>query len=245
MRAAVTFDFHNTLVRCDEWFELEVRTLPLRVGQELGLPVDVSLTQTYRDLRAEVIDHGVELDAVAGVVETFNRLGTQLDANTVRPVIDKLMMDLVPRSTLLSGVSESIRTLHDRGVHIGIISSAVHHDFLEWSLTHHGIRQYFAEVVSSARAGFYKSRTELYEVAYEWLGASRERSVHIGDSFRFDHLAGVRAGIATVWLNEPGAPAPSDGPLPRAEVSSMVRVDDVLMSLMAELNSSMEHVNAD
>jgi len=25
---AITFDFHNTLAACPEWFELEVRTLP-------------------------------------------------------------------------------------------------------------------------------------------------------------------------------------------------------------------------
>ena len=39
---AITFDFHNTLIHCDPWFELEVRTLPgafLRwFWQERGAP---------------------------------------------------------------------------------------------------------------------------------------------------------------------------------------------------------------
>ena len=35
MRPAITFDFHNTLIRCDPWFDLEVAGLPGEVSHAL------------------------------------------------------------------------------------------------------------------------------------------------------------------------------------------------------------------
>jgi len=37
MRSAITFDFHNTLIRCDPWFDLEVAGLP---GEGLRVEID-------------------------------------------------------------------------------------------------------------------------------------------------------------------------------------------------------------
>jgi FMN phosphatase YigB (HAD superfamily) len=76
-------------------------------------------------------------------------------------------------------------------------------------------------VISSARAGYYKSRPEIYEYAMGTLGARAERSVHVGDSFRFDHLAGQRAGLATVWLREHDAEAREDGAAPDLELTTL------------------------
>ena len=36
MKKVVLFDFHNTLVCCDAWLDLEIRTLPGDVLRELG-----------------------------------------------------------------------------------------------------------------------------------------------------------------------------------------------------------------
>src|SRR5689334_2147911 len=63
-RQAVTFDFHNTLAACPEWFELEVRRLPSAFLQwrasSTSLPVDPELSAEadvrYRQLRHEIMD---------------------------------------------------------------------------------------------------------------------------------------------------------------------------------------------
>ena len=83
---------------------------------------------------------------------------------------------------------------------MGIVSSAVYHPFLEWTLEAFGIRDAFHVVITSASAGFYKSRAELYVHAAELLGATPQRMVHVGDSFRFDVAGASRAGMGTVWL---------------------------------------------
>jgi FMN phosphatase YigB (HAD superfamily) len=95
---------------------------------------------------------------------------------------------------------ETVRALHDDGIRLGVVSSAVYHPFLEWSLEMFGIASAFTTVVTSASAGFYKSRPEIYRRAAEHLGVSPNRIVHVGDSLRFDVGGASRAGMGTVWL---------------------------------------------
>lgn len=232
MPAAVTFDFHNTLIRCDRWFDLEVRDLPLAVGAELGLDPDPAVVETYRSLRRDVIGHGREVNAVDGVILSWRQQGFRLGRAEVGDVIDRLMADLVAESQLLDGVAETLAVLSDHDVPLGIVSSAVHHDFLEWSLTHHGVREHFATVITSARAGYYKSRPEIYSIAFGLLGADVSRSIHIGDSYRFDHIAGSAVGLRTIWLNESGEPAAVAGPPPNAEVRTMRDAGAAILSLL-------------
>jgi FMN phosphatase YigB (HAD superfamily) len=245
MHQAVTFDFHNTLVRCDAWFDLEVRELPEAVGRALGLDENPLVTNQYREVRAEIIGHGLEMDATQGVIEAWRRVGTDLDPESISPVIDSMMADLVPASTLLEGAHEAVRTVHRAGFPLGVISSAVHHQFIEWALEFHGIRDLFTEVVTSAQVGFYKSRTEIYEIAYARLGVAPDRSVHIGDSYRFDHLTGRKAGLATVWLNAEKRDLPLEGPAPSSQVHNMSQASTVILDLLANLRHPGGNSHAD
>ena len=63
-----------------------------------------------------------------------------------------------------------------------------------------GIAAAFTTVVTSASAGFYKSRPEIYLHAAEQLGVVPQPMVHVGDSLRFDVGGASRAGMGTVWL---------------------------------------------
>ena len=105
--------------------------------------------------------------------------------------------DLAP----VPGALELIRDLTRSGVLLGIVSSAVYHPFLVWSLDAFGISGSFATVVTSASAGYYKSRTEIYAHALEQLRVDPARSVHVGDSWRWDAGTAKLAGMKTVWLN--------------------------------------------
>lgn len=240
MPPAITFDFHNTLIHCDPWFDLEVTELPGEVAQAL---IDAGhaqfdpdhrtqLTAAYRALRSEIIAHGNELDATAGVLETFNRLGYVADKTVVDGVVEALFRPLVAESELVPGVGETVAYLADAGFSLGVVSSAVHHDFVEWSLAHHGIRRYFADVVTSASAGFYKSRPEIYRIACVRLGSAPEHTIHIGDSYRFDHLGGTAAGLRTVWLNHNGAGQPIDGPTPDLELDTLIGAGPRIAALL-------------
>jgi HAD superfamily hydrolase (TIGR01549 family) len=231
MRSAITFDFHNTLIRCDPWFDLEVSGLPAIVAGTLwasgrtswsSVPPAQDITNVYRSLRAEIIAHGNEMDAVSGVMESFRRLGLDADKNAVTEIVDHTFRELVDVSTVMSGVRHTLEHLNGLGIRIGVVSSAVHHDFLEWTLSIHGLRRYFAEIVTSASTGFYKSRPEIYYSACELLGVAPASTIHVGDSFRFDHLGGIAAGLQTVWINDSGSDGHTESPRPSLELTSLV-----------------------
>jgi len=205
---AITFDFHNTLASCPEWFELEVRRLPsafLHWWADQGGPqVDSARCDDadarYRQLRHEIISHGNELTAEACLEHVFGAIELQVAENDVRRGVAYLMREALAGAAPIPGAVATVREIHQAGIPIGIVSSAVYHPFLDWTLESFGIRDAFAVVITSASAGFYKSRAELYLHAAELLGATPERMVHVGDSFRFDVAGASRAGMGTVWL---------------------------------------------
>ena len=209
MRRAITFDFHETLASCDAWFELEVRSLPAAVvrrmpdGTLLGgaIPGEDDITRTYRRLRAEIVGHGIEMDALAGVEETLRRHGLHADRDAVGSIIDDLMREAFDDVQPKPGAIETVGTLSAEGFLLGVVSSAVHHPFLLWTLEAFAILPLFAAVVTSASAGFYKSRPEIYRRALDDLGVDVSSTCHVGDSFRWDHLMAKSLGMRTVLVS--------------------------------------------
>jgi HAD superfamily hydrolase (TIGR01509 family) len=207
---AITFDFHNTLAACPEWFELEVRHLPSsflrwwsdRDGRLLAPALLDEADARYRQLRHEIIDHGNELTAEACLEQVFGTMSLQVSEVDVRRGVAGLMRGALAGATPIPGAVATVREIHRSGVPVGIVSSAVYHPFLEWTLEAFGIRDAIDVVITSASAGFYKSRAELYIHAAELLGASPEHMVHVGDSLRFDVAGANRAGMGTVWLRD-------------------------------------------
>jgi 2-haloacid dehalogenase len=77
---------------------------------------------------------------------------------------------------------------------------------LEAVLGYHGLS--FAAVVTSEDVGAYKPAPQMFRRGLEMLGMRAEEVVDIGDSLTAD-IAGARAaGIATIWVNRRGRPAP-------------------------------------
>ncbi len=204
----VTFDFHNTLATCDEWFQLEIRTLVPALlhwhGSDVAGDLDALETaaiERYRALRLEIIHHGNEQDAVSCAMQVLGDLEIDIDRETVERGIAALMRDALAGSEPVPGVVETVRRLAGQGMRLGIISNAVYHPFLEWSLEKFGLAGAFDVVVTSASAGYYKTRPELYHHTLDLLGSDAERAVHIGDSYRFDVLGARAVGMRTVWFD--------------------------------------------
>ena len=230
---AITFDFHNTLAACPEWFELEVRSLPSsflcwwsdRNGQALASDLLEESDVHYRQLRKEIMDHGNELTAESCLDIVFASMRLDISEDDLRMGVGHLMSEALTGVTPIPGAVETVHEIHLAGVPLGIVSSAVYHPFLEWTLESFGIREAFSAIVTSASAGFYKSRPEIYEHAAVALSASPARMVHVGDSLRFDVGGASRAGMGTVWLreNRDGAEDPAIEPdltLPTLEAAA-------------------------
>jgi HAD superfamily hydrolase (TIGR01509 family) len=205
---AMTFDFHNTLAECPEWFELEVRRLPSSFltwwsasgDQAIEPGTREKADEHYRALRHEIMDHGNELSAEACLNAVFQTLDLNVSKSDIVEGVSELMRSALATTRPIPGAVETIRSLHDDGIRLGVVSSAVYHPFLVWSLEMFGIASAFTTVVTSASAGFYKSRPEIYEHSAAELAVAPDRIVHVGDSLRFDVGGASRAGMGTVWL---------------------------------------------
>jgi FMN phosphatase YigB (HAD superfamily) len=127
---------------------------------------------------------------------------------------------------------DTVRAIRRAGVPVGVVSSAVYHPFLEWTLTAFGIRDQIEAVVTSASAGFYKSRPELYWQAAASLGVAPAHIVHVGDSLRFDVGGASRAGMGTVWLQPNGAPSGGHGFVPDLTVHSLADAAPEILNLL-------------
>ncbi len=234
---AVTFDFHNTIARCDHWFDLEVRDLVpaflIWLNEEPGHPpvqIDfVEAKNQYRKIRLEIMDTGLEKDAETCVDLVVREFGVVLPPELIHTGVQAIMLDTLPGSTPIDGVVESVVAFHEQGVRLGVVSSAAYHPFLEWSLQKFGILDRFTTVVTSASCGYYKSRTEIYEFTLERLKAAPERSVHIGDSERFDVATPAKLGMRTVLLDEDGSQKEKSEA--GAVVSSLHGVEGVVLQL--------------
>ncbi len=238
---AVTFDFHSTLAICDAWFELEIRQLAAaylswQARQTGSGPVDPDLlaaaATTYRQLRLEIIEHGNELSAVDCVARVLERLSHPVDMAAITRGVGELMRDVLAEVTPVPGAVATVRGLHAGGVTLGIISSAVYHPFLEWTLARFQVQDAFLDITTSASAGFYKSRPELYWHAAAALGADPKSTVHVGDSYRFDIEGAHRAGMATVWLNRAGQPAPDSEVAPTLTLDTLDGAHTAILGLL-------------
>jgi FMN phosphatase YigB (HAD superfamily) len=205
---AVTFDFHNTLAACPEWFDLEVRRLPssylawwsARTGRSFSDEAREEADARYRQLRREIIEHGNELTAEACLASIFGDMNIAIANADLEEGVAFLMRATLSGATPIPGAVETVRALQQAGTPIGVISSAVYHPFLEWTLESFGILDAMQTVITSASAGYYKSRPELYLHAAARIGAPPRHIVHVGDSLRFDVGGASRVGMGTVWL---------------------------------------------
>ncbi|HVX30873.1 MAG TPA: HAD family hydrolase [Nitrolancea sp.] len=209
MTAAVTIDFHDTLFLCDDWFMLEVRDLPLKYldwqSAKDGSTIDAALRERvvpeYRALRQAIIESGIEIDAVENIARVCASLEIEASRVDISTAVDELMYETLAGATPRPGVIPFVSALKAAGIPVGIVSNAIHEPFLEWAVEAAGMNGLFDSILTSARAGFYKSRPEIYLQAARELGVPPESVIHIGDSLRFDVAGAAAAGMRTVWLD--------------------------------------------
>jgi HAD superfamily hydrolase (TIGR01549 family) len=200
----LTFDFHNTLANCDPWFDLEIRDLPWAVitflDMEPGNLTREDIEQCYRSLRLGVIESGNEIDAYTSVAMILDQTAIHASPADIRRAIDSLMLEAIHSTEAVPGTAETVQFLHRLGVRLGVVSSAVHHQTLDWIIDRMGLTHCFHQVVTSASSGYYKSTPGIYHAALRDLDGHAATSVHVGDSLRWDVETAQQAGLNAVWL---------------------------------------------
>ena len=232
MTSLVTFDFHNTIAICDEWFFLEIRDLPVKTLEALAPETFLThdrnaIAAHYRELRKAVMASGKEVDAVEGVLRITSALDVDLERADVDATVARLMHDAAEHASPVPGAVEAIREVAARGIRCGVVSSAVYHPFLEWTLERFGVLDAFSFVMTSASSGYYKSDPEIYRAAMRMVGSDVARSIHVGDSEKWDVWSAKQAGMRAVWFQNGNVDTLVDRPVevePDFVVSSMADV---------------------
>ncbi len=232
MTSLVTYDFHNTIANCDEWFFLEIRDLPLRTIEQLAPDAldrhtPDAIVATYRELRKAVMASGKEVDAVEGVLRVATSFDIALERDEVDETVARLMHAAAEHATPIAGAVEGIRELAAQGITIGIVSSAVYHPFLEWTLERFGVAHDLGFIMTSASSGYYKSDPEIYRAAMRQAGSDVAHSIHVGDSEKWDVWSAKEAGMRAVWFRNGNVDTLVDHPIdvqPDHTVTSMAEV---------------------
>jgi HAD superfamily hydrolase (TIGR01662 family) len=115
--------------------------------------------------------------------------------------------------SLYDDVPEVIRTLHARGLTIGLISNTQR--CLTSFQSHFELEGLFAVAVSSAAHGYMKPHPSIFQAALAQAGASVEEAVMVGDSLDHDIEGARRLGMRAVLVSRAGKPAscPPDVPV--------------------------------
>jgi FMN phosphatase YigB (HAD superfamily) len=239
--SAITIDFHNTLIECDAWFEIEVRTLVRDFVEraELAGEFDASgvdldlLDQAYRNLRMEIHQHGNEVSANESVQFILNNHGHVISPRLVDSTVNNMMLEVLETARPVDGALEMLTDLGQQNVKLAVVSSAVHHDFLLWALERFEMLSYFELVSTSASTGFYKSRPGIYLNTLKLLETEPSHALHLGDSLRFDVGGASVAGMKTAWFNRgDGRGVYDDHPIPDVAVTDLSQAAGPLLETL-------------
>lgn len=94
----------------------------------------------------------------------------------------------------------TLQTLRTRGYHMGIISNAADDEDVQTLVDKANLRGYFDFILTSAKAGFRKPRTEIFQQALAHWDARPEQAVMIGDIVSADVVGATNLGMPSVWI---------------------------------------------
>lgn len=103
---------------------------------------------------------------------------------------------------IVDGMPELLADLKGRGVRQAAVSNWP--PSLPHFLAHHGLRQFFDLVISSAEEGVVKPDPALLERALQRLGAAPEEAVYIGDSVALDVAPARTLGMQAIHFDPAG-----------------------------------------
>jgi len=91
-----------------------------------------------------------------------------------------------------------------------------------------GIRHLFDSVVTAAMAGAAKPAPEVFDMAVQVGGASKEETLHVGDHPLYDVDGARAAGLRTAWVNRGAIIWPDEYAAPEIEVTHIGELSELL-----------------
>ncbi len=109
--------------------------------------------------------------------------------------------------SLIDGASELLELWRDMGLPVVVITNG-NPEMQDRTLKMLGVREYVHTLLTPYNSGELKPNPGLFNRALDITGASRERTVMIGDTWKHDIVGAINAGIRPVWINRRMFPKP-------------------------------------
>jgi len=124
-------------------------------------------------------------------------------------------------------VRGALQESRSRGWKVAILSNT-DRDFIEASMARIGVP--FEVAIVASELGSYKPGHAHWSSFFETTGASRERHVHVAQSYFHDVVPATELGLRSVWINRYGG---RRRPGPTRELPDLSRLPDTLDELVA------------
>lgn len=136
------------------------------------------------------------------------------------------------RRVIVDGGVRVVKTLHERGYRLGIVSNLIGETEVPDWLEESGLGPCFSSVVLSSVCGLRKPDPEIYRIALRELGVEAGECVSVADNAKRDITGAVEAGIGcSILFNSPEKKHPlefGDGPRPDAVIQTFPELLDLL-----------------
>jgi putative hydrolase of the HAD superfamily len=117
-----------------------------------------------------------------------------------------------PASRAMTRNAAMLKTLHDQGLRLGIISNF--YGNVEALCQEFGYMPYLNVILDSAVVGLRKPDLKIFERATSTLGVAAGQTLFVGDSFERDIIPAKALGMKTAWvvdsLKQPPQPSKAD-----------------------------------
>jgi len=193
MKKAVLFDFWGTLVQQGAYSPLKQTYKFMRPKMVFGEFVEkferVAMTKHYDD-QAQMFK------------DAFDAFGLKAPDWVIEKLIgvwnkNKLLAKPYPDTM------QALEMLKGKGIKIAIVSNTPKLS-VDGVLEKFGFDKLFDAVCFSYETGFLKTDVEMFDVALEKLGISREDAIMVGDSLETDIAGAEKAGIMAVLIDRKG-----------------------------------------
>mgnify|MGYP001183747071 CR=1 FL=1 len=213
----LSFDCYGTMIDWEGGIFAVLRPILAAHGKELS---DSALLALYAELEvtAEQREYLRYRDVLQSVVRGFGqRLGFSPTDAEVRSLPES-----VAKWQPFADTVEALRKLGSR-YQLAVISN-IDDDLFAASASK--LEVAFSNVITAQQAACYKPCMNIFRLAEEKIGASRDHWLHVGQSIYHDVIPAQSLGLATVWVNR-RSPRPGAGAATAAAANPDLEVPDL------------------
>lgn len=201
MIKTVIFDIDNTLYSFDKAHGVAFDLLQQYAEDKLGIERD-AFACMYREAMHKSTERMGEVAAthnrgirVQNIMESLRMPLYPYVLEMESLYWDTLLQEMVP----FDGVSETMCTLKERGIRIGIGTNMTTRIQLQ-KLTLLDVLQYVDFFVSSEEAGVDKPALQFFDYCMIKANCERSECLFVGDDFKRDVMGAKNAGLKPVWF---------------------------------------------